>query len=52
MVVLLVIALKAENECVTREVLSLVVSLVRQREVHQHVLHLPLGLRLRATFQQ
>lgn len=48
----LVIFLKTENECFTREVLSLVVSLVRQREVSQHVLDLLLGLRLRATFQQ
>lgn len=39
-------------ERLTGEVLSLVVPLVRQREVGQHVLHLPLGLRLRATFQQ
>lgn len=49
---LLVIALKAENQCFTREVLSLVVSLVWKRKVSQHVLHLLLGLRLRATFQQ
>lgn len=49
---LLVIALKAKNECFTREVLSLVVSFVWKREVSQHVLHLPLGLCLRATFQQ
>lgn len=49
---LLVISSEAENECFTREVLSLVVSLVRQREVSQHVLDLPLGLGLRATFQQ
>lgn len=46
------VSLKTEEECLTREVLGLVVSLVRQREVSQHVLDLPLGLRLRAPFQQ
>lgn len=36
----------------TGEVLSLVVSLMRQAKVHQHVLHLLLSLRLRPTLQQ
>lgn len=41
-----------KDESLTGEVLGLVVPLVRQREVGQHVLHLPLRLRLRAAFQQ
>lgn len=42
----------AQNKWLTRKVLGLVIPLVRQPEVHQHVLHLQLRLSLAATFQE
>lgn len=43
---------RARNQWLTRKILGLFVSLVRQPEVRQHVLHLQLGLSLAAALQE